>query len=342
MSTRPPICSDGGVADVAAFEVRHPRIGPQPLVQLPVPDVERDHVGRAALEETVGEAARRGTGVEGAQAAHVDREHRQRVVELLGAPSHEPSRRTVDEDGVGRRHLAGRLVGHRSVDEHAVLADQGLGFGAAADQLATDQFGVEPTPWCHSTSGSGGAGCLLRRALLGGALLGGALLGRCLLGSALLGRCLLGGGLLRGCLLRRSLLGRGLLGRAFFAAAAFFAGAFLADVFLTTTNAEAEGTRSASISVSASNRSSSSSKRSDMLADLLRHLALHVGCDALGRFATAIDQLLYDPLCVASLDLAPVDQLFDEGIRPASRVTSVNSTPASISCWMVGISIAAC
>ena len=169
-------------------------------------------MSRAPLEETIGEAARRGTGIEGAQAVHVNREHRQRMVELLGAPSHEPSRRTVNEDGVGRRHLAGRLVGHRSVDEHPVLADQGLGFGAAADQLTTDQLGVEPSPWCHSTSGSGGAGCLLRRALLRRALLGGALLGGALLGGCLLRRALLGRRLLGGCLLRRSLR-RGLLGR---------------------------------------------------------------------------------------------------------------------------------
>src|SRR4029077_826264 len=162
----------------------------------------------ATLEEAIGEPTRRGAGIEGACAAHVDGEHRQRVLEFLGTPPDEPSRRTVDEHGVGGRHLARRLFGHRSVDEHPVLTDQGLGFGAAGDQLAADQLGVEPSPWCHSTSGSGGAGCLLRRALLGGSLLGGALLRWCLLGSSLLRRRFLGGGLLR-----RSFLGRGLLRR---------------------------------------------------------------------------------------------------------------------------------
>ena len=250
----------GGVTDVAAFEVRDPRIGTQPFVQLAVPDVERDDVRRAALQQTVGEPTGRCAGVERAQAGHVDGEHRQRMVELLGAPSDEPRRRAVDDHGVGRRHLARRLVGDRAVDEHAVVADQRLRLGAAADELAADEFGVEPSPWCHSTSGSGGAGCLLRRALLRRSLLGGALLGRCLL---------------RGGLLRRSLL----RGGAFFAGAFLAApsspgpsslrGAFLAEVFLTTTRAEAEGTRSASCSVSASNRFSSSSKRSDIIATCL-------------------------------------------------------------------------
>ena len=99
-------------------------------------------------------------------------------------------------------------------------------------------------------------------------------------------------------------------------AAAFFAGVrvtLVADAFTTT---PAAGTRAASDSVSASNRSSSSSKRSDMIADLLRDLALHVGGDALGRLATAIDELLHDSFRIASLDLALVDQLFDEGIGP--------------------------
>ena len=41
-------------------------IGSQAFVQLSVSDVEGDHVGRAALEEAVGESARRGAGVEGA------------------------------------------------------------------------------------------------------------------------------------------------------------------------------------------------------------------------------------------------------------------------------------
>ena len=39
----------------------HPRVGAKALVELVSPDVERDHGGRAVLEEAVGEPARRGS-----------------------------------------------------------------------------------------------------------------------------------------------------------------------------------------------------------------------------------------------------------------------------------------
>ena len=57
---------DGGrdVADVRAFDVRDPVVGPQPLVQLAVADVDGDDVTGAALQEAVGESSGRCPGVE--------------------------------------------------------------------------------------------------------------------------------------------------------------------------------------------------------------------------------------------------------------------------------------
>ena len=58
---------------------------PQPRVELPVADVERDHARRAALEQDVGEAAGRRADVEAVEARGVDAEHVERVRELLAA-----------------------------------------------------------------------------------------------------------------------------------------------------------------------------------------------------------------------------------------------------------------
>jgi hypothetical protein len=48
-----------------------------------VPDIERDHPGRAALQEHVREASRRGADVERVVSRHVDAERVQSVRELL-------------------------------------------------------------------------------------------------------------------------------------------------------------------------------------------------------------------------------------------------------------------
>ena len=52
-------------------------------MELPVPDVECDHAGRAALEQHVGEATGRGAHVEGVETSWVDSEHVETVVEKL-------------------------------------------------------------------------------------------------------------------------------------------------------------------------------------------------------------------------------------------------------------------
>ena len=120
-------------------------------------------------------------------------------------------------------------------------------------------------------------------------------------------------------------------------AAAFFAGAFVAALALVAerltraradatflagdflTTLAAPGTRSASISVE---RLESLLELVEALGHeghLLGDLALHVGGDALGRFAASIDELLHDSFGVASLDLTPVDQLFHERVRLFAR-----------------------
>ena len=55
-------------ADVRPVVQLHPLVGLQPPDQLPVADVDGDHLTRAAAEQHVGEAAGRGAGVQAAPA----------------------------------------------------------------------------------------------------------------------------------------------------------------------------------------------------------------------------------------------------------------------------------
>ena len=59
-------------------------------MELPVPDVERDHTGGAALEEDVGESAGRRPHVEAVAPRRVDSERVERVIELLAPAGDEP------------------------------------------------------------------------------------------------------------------------------------------------------------------------------------------------------------------------------------------------------------
>ena len=52
------------LAHVDPLEDAHPRVRPQRRVELAVPDVDRVDLRRAPLQEAVGEAARRGPGVQ--------------------------------------------------------------------------------------------------------------------------------------------------------------------------------------------------------------------------------------------------------------------------------------
>ena len=72
-------------------------VGAQALVQLPVADVERDHVRGAVLQQAVGEAAGRGADVEAVEARDGDGERFERVLELLAAAG-DVARRPLDRE----------------------------------------------------------------------------------------------------------------------------------------------------------------------------------------------------------------------------------------------------
>src|SRR5438093_1436587 len=67
-------------ADVHPLEHRHAGVLAKGPVELAAADVQRDDVGRAALEQAVREAPGRRPHVEGAPARHIDREGGERPV----------------------------------------------------------------------------------------------------------------------------------------------------------------------------------------------------------------------------------------------------------------------
>ena len=111
----------GERARVRPLQHRDARIGAETRVQLPVADVERDHARRTALEEDVGEAARRGADVDALEAGGIDAEPVQPVRELLAA-ARDIRRRALDRElGVVLHLVAGLVVAVDEAGEHERL-----------------------------------------------------------------------------------------------------------------------------------------------------------------------------------------------------------------------------
>ena len=87
ISTGPGEIRQRQVASVEVLNHHHARIVSQRPVELPVPDVERNHSCRAPLEEYVGESASRCADVERIAAGHDDPECVERVGQLQAAAS---------------------------------------------------------------------------------------------------------------------------------------------------------------------------------------------------------------------------------------------------------------
>ena len=94
-------------------------------MQLVPAHVDADHMGRAVLQQAVGESARRAADVEAARPGDVDAEDAQCRLELLAAARdvarrrHELDAGRCGDRGPGLRH-------DRPLDDHAAGHDQGL------------------------------------------------------------------------------------------------------------------------------------------------------------------------------------------------------------------------
>ena len=250
-------------------------------------------------------------------------EHVEGVIELLGAAAHEPCGRAGDHEGIAGGDLTRRLVGDRAVHEHAVVGDQGLGLGSAADELPPEEFGVEPTPGSHRrfrNRRSEPPPARREPSSLPSSWPGPSSPQPSWRGPSSPGPSWRRPSWLRSSWLRPSSPAAFLAG-AFFAGA-FLAGAFLAGAFLAGARHGARGDDGhrgprRPVGELLGERLEAVLEFVEALrhpSDLLGDLTLHVGRDPLGRLAPSIDELLHDGLGVALLDVAGLDELFDERV----------------------------
>lgn len=134
---------------VGPFQIDDTRVGAESLVQLPATDVDGEDARRSALQNAVGEAARRRTSIEHHCAGDVDLELTQSVIEFEAAASDEPRRWSVHRETVVRRNLAGGPLRSGTVDDHPMLLDEGLCLGPTRREATTDEFEIESSARRH-------------------------------------------------------------------------------------------------------------------------------------------------------------------------------------------------
>ena len=107
-------------------------------------DVHGVDVRRSALEQAVGEAAGRGSRIEGAPVGDGDRKPVQCGLQLEAATADEGRGRPEQDDGLVRGDQARRLPGGCTGDEDAAGGDGRLGLLPGVDEAASHELGVEP------------------------------------------------------------------------------------------------------------------------------------------------------------------------------------------------------
>ena len=132
---------------VHALDHVHARVVAKAPVELAVADVEGDHPLGAALQQAVGEAARRGADVEAGAALDVDLERVERVLELEPA-ARDVARRSSTSSAAssGTSWLGFVARGPSRADPHPAGAHRGRRAGARAGQAALGEQGVDPAP----------------------------------------------------------------------------------------------------------------------------------------------------------------------------------------------------
>ena len=131
------------VADVGSIDDLHPVVAAKALVDLTVAHVDGDDTGRTSLQQAIGEPTRRGADIDGAASFHSDGESLDCVIELVAAASDIPLRIADEVHRFIRSDKCARLwIGHGS-NPHPALRNGALRSGAAAQELATNQLGVE-------------------------------------------------------------------------------------------------------------------------------------------------------------------------------------------------------
>src|SRR5208283_373561 len=117
---------------------RHARVLRDARMELPGADVDRDDMARAALEQRVGEAARRGAEIEAIAILNVDAEMREREDELHAAARDERMWAFRDDFGFLRDFLRG-LRDRDSIGANESRFDRRAGLGATFEEAALSE-----------------------------------------------------------------------------------------------------------------------------------------------------------------------------------------------------------
>src|SRR6266542_580688 len=142
-----PLAERRGVEEARVLPLAHDdaRVAAELRVELPVPDVHREHPRRAALEEEVREAAGGGPEVGADLPARIDREGIERLLELEGPAGDVARRRRVRLQPDRQRRVDERagLVHPRLADHHRAGHDERLRLRAGLGEPALDQQQVD-------------------------------------------------------------------------------------------------------------------------------------------------------------------------------------------------------
>jgi len=131
------------VSNVRALEDRHPIVRSQRPRQLPIPDIDGDHVASTPLQENLSEATGRGSGVQRIRVPDVETERLQSSDQLVGAPGDEVRPGFGDQFDRGRIvHLGRGFRCGNSRDADAAPLDRGTALLARGNQASAHQLGV--------------------------------------------------------------------------------------------------------------------------------------------------------------------------------------------------------
>ena len=137
------------LAGVDPLHHAHAFVAPQLPVELPFADIDGIDPRRAALQQTIGEPARRRSDIERDEARHVEAEVVQRALELLAASGGE-TRTGFDGDDRILGHRRRRTVGSVARDTDRTREDERLRALAAGCELSLHEQLIQAHASLHA------------------------------------------------------------------------------------------------------------------------------------------------------------------------------------------------
>lgn len=131
-------------SDVRTLDDIDPFVLADTPMHLAVADIDRAHRGCPALEQAIGETACGCTHINCPETGHIDVERRERGVEFPARSGDKGFRRTDDVQRFIRGHHGCWLRGRIRAYAYEAGVNRAFGLGTTFDELAPDQFSVEP------------------------------------------------------------------------------------------------------------------------------------------------------------------------------------------------------